>query len=151
MKLAEVLILRSDIQTRMEQIRNRLSSNIKIQEGDTPTEDPKDILKEYDRLLKEYEELVIKINKTNNETIFEKEKTLADVLVERDVLLKKRNMYYYIYEEGSIRQDRYSNQELKYISVVDIKSIQKEIDNLSKIYRELDTKIQGFNWTIDLI
>lgn len=151
MKLAEALILRSDIQTRMEQIRNRLSSNIKIQEGDTPTEDPKDILKEYDRLLKEYEELVIKINKTNNETIFEKEKTLADVLVERDVLLKKRNMYYYIYEEGSIRQDRYSNQELKYISVVDIKSIQKEIDNLSKIYRELDTKIQGFNWTIDLI
>ena len=32
-----------------------------------------------------------------------------------------------------------------------IKEIQKQIDKLSKKYREFDTKIQGLNWTIDLI
>lgn len=151
MKLAEALILRSDIQTRMEQVRNRLASNLKVQEGDEPAENPQDIVGEYDRLLKEYKKLVVRINKTNNETIFEKDTRLSEALVERDIILKKRNLLYYMYEEGSIRQERYSAQEVKYVTQIDIKNIQKEIDKISKEYRELDTKIQGLNWTVDLV
>ena len=40
MKLAEALIVRSDYQKRIEQLRNRLLQNAKIQEGETPNEDP---------------------------------------------------------------------------------------------------------------
>ena len=40
MKLAEALILRSDLQKRLEQIKDRLKKNILIQEGDSPVEDP---------------------------------------------------------------------------------------------------------------
>lgn len=40
MKLAEALILRSDYQKRIEQLKNRLTNNAKIQEGDEPMESP---------------------------------------------------------------------------------------------------------------
>jgi 3-phosphoglycerate kinase len=45
MKLAEALILRSDYQKRVEQLKQRLLQNVRIQEGDEPNEEPK-VLKE---------------------------------------------------------------------------------------------------------
>ena len=38
MKLAEALILRSDLQKRIEQLRVRLNNNAKVQENDEPSE-----------------------------------------------------------------------------------------------------------------
>lgn len=151
MKLAEALILRGDYQNKMEQIKDRLNSNVLIQEGDNPNEDPIELLNEYESILKKYENLVMRINNTNNQTNFEEEYTLSDALVKRDVLSKKRRIYNSAVEEASIKQDRYTRSEVKYISTIDIKKFQKEIDNISKEYRKLDTKIQGLNWTIDLI
>jgi len=46
MKLAEALILRSDLQKRIEQLRHRLTNNAKVQEGDAPAEKPEALLKE---------------------------------------------------------------------------------------------------------
>ena len=40
MKLAEALILRKDLQTRIARIRDRLFANVLVQEGDKPSEDP---------------------------------------------------------------------------------------------------------------
>jgi len=57
----------------------------------------------------------------------------------------------HVAEAASVKQDRYSRTEIKYISLVNVKELQKQIDKLSKEFRELDTKIQGLNWTIDLI
>ena len=34
---------------------------------------------------------------------------------------------------------------------MDVSSLQKEVDDISKKWREIDTKIQGLNWTIDLV
>ena len=52
---------------------------------------------------------------------------------------------------ASSRVDRYSNNEIKILATIDVAKYQKEIDRLSKEYRELDTKIQGLNWTTDLM
>ena len=41
MKLAEALILRADCQRHIEQLKQRLLRNVKVQEGDKPSEDPK--------------------------------------------------------------------------------------------------------------
>jgi len=41
MKLAEALILRADIQKRIEQLKSRLADNAKGQEGENPSEEPK--------------------------------------------------------------------------------------------------------------
>ncbi len=151
MKLAEALILRADIQKRMEQVRNRLYNNVLTQEGELPSEDPNVLLKEFLSLQNELTTIIKAINRTNNKTPFNDSMMLSEVLVERDALLAKRAILSTAAERASDKQDRYSRTEIKYVSVIDIKKFQKDADRLAKEYRELDTKIQGFNWNVDLI
>ena len=46
MKLAEALLLRSDLQTKLASLQQRINSNVLIQEGDQPSEDPNALIKE---------------------------------------------------------------------------------------------------------
>ena len=151
MKLAEALILRSDYQKRIEQLKVRINNNIIVQEGDKPSENPVKLIIKLKELQNELEDLIKKINRTNNNSLFNKEKSISDVLTERDMLLERRNILSNIAMSASQREDRYSNSEIKKISVVDVSKIQDEVDILSKDYRILDTKIQEKNWLIDLI
>ena len=57
-KLTEALILRADLQKRMEQIRNRLRNNILIQEGEDPSEDPEILFQEFINTQKELTEII---------------------------------------------------------------------------------------------
>jgi hypothetical protein len=85
MKLAEALILRADKQKRLEQLKERLLRNVKIQEGTKPAEKPEALLAELETLTKELGSLIQKINRTNSVTKFDKTRTIADVLAERVV------------------------------------------------------------------
>ena len=151
MKLAEALILRADLQKRMEQIKNRLYNNVLTQEGELPSEDPNVLLKEFMSLQKELTTIIKAINRTNNNTPFNDDMMLSEALVERDAILARRTILSNAAERASEKQDRYSRTEIKNVSVIDIKKFQKEADKFSKEFRELDTKIQGMNWNIDLI
>ncbi|MCM3745226.1 DIP1984 family protein [Sporosarcina luteola] len=151
MKLAEALIARADLQKRNEQLKRRISLNLKIQEGEKPAEDPNEMLTELDSNMKELTSLIQRINRTNCSVQFDEKRTLADALVERDQKWDKRLILAKIAEEGSIRNDRYSRSEIKIMSTVDVSAIQKQVDQLSKEFRELDTKIQGLNWNVDLL
>lgn len=44
MKLAESLLIRSDMQKKLAQLQGRINANIKVQEGDTPSEDPNKLM-----------------------------------------------------------------------------------------------------------
>lgn len=151
MKLAEALILRSDLQKRITQLKVRLMRNTKVQEGDQPSEDPVILLKELDQLLRELEILIRKINKTNSTTSFHDDVTLSDVLAKRDVLGWRREILSEAVDSASIKQDRYSKSEVKFYSTIEVPQVQREINQLSKEYRELDTKIQELNWKTDLM
>lgn len=151
MKLAEALILRADLQKRLEQIRSRLYNNVLTQEGELPSEEPSVLLKEFISSQKELTTLIRRINKTNSKTPFNDHMMLSDALAERDSLMQRRSIYSGAAERASSKQDRYSRTEIKNISTIDIKNFQKEADVLSKEYRDLDTTIQGLNWTIELI
>ena len=151
MKLAEALIARADYQKRIEQLKKRIGFNVKTQEGELPAEDPNAMLAELDGIMKELTVLIQRINKTNCSVQFDETRTLADVLTARDQLWDKRLILSKVAEEASIRNDRYSRSEIKVVSTVDVAAIQKQVDQLSKEFREMDTKIQGLNWTVDLI
>ena len=151
MKLAEALILRADAKKSFEQLRQRLINNAKVQEGDKPAENPEELLKEIERTANEYEKLIKRINKTNSETEFNKGKTLTDALAERDVLILKRGVYSGLVNAATVSQQLYSRSEIKFVSTVDVGKMQKQVDKLSKQYRELDAKIQEFNWKTDLV
>lgn len=151
MKLAEALILRADIQKRMEQIRNRLYNNVLTQEGELPSENPEILLEEFMSLQKDLTSIIKSINRTNNNTQFNDNISLSEALVDRDTILSKRTILSNAADRASEKQDRYSRSEIKNISTIDIKDFQKQADILSKEFRELDTKIQGLNWNTDLI
>jgi len=49
MKIAEALALRADLQSRLEQLKQRLVKNARIQEGDAPAEDPVELQSELEK------------------------------------------------------------------------------------------------------
>ncbi len=150
MKLAEALILRADCQKRIAQLQQRLIRSAKVQEGEQPPENPQELMRELEAVATELMDLIQRINRTNSITEIEG-KTLSDALAERDVLQQKWNSYNSLIETASIRQDRYSRSEVKFVSTVNIAEIQRIIDNLAREYRELDSQIQGMNWQTELI
>ncbi|MUK87974.1 hypothetical protein GMD78_06125 [Ornithinibacillus sp. L9] len=151
MKLAEALILRADYQKRIEQLKQRLLQNAKIQEGDSPNEDPKEVEKELTSLWGQLKHLIKCINRTNLETKFDENQSLADALTERDLLGQERNVYSELLEQASARHDRYSRSEIKFITPINIRETQQYVDKLSQKYRVLDTRIQELNWLTNLI
>jgi hypothetical protein len=151
MKLAEALILRADSQKRVEQLRQRLTRAARVQEGENPPENPQELMAELDQIINEITTLIKRINKTNAHTNLADNLTLADALANRDTLLLKRNVYNALVETAAYRQDRYSLSEIKFVSTVNVALIQAQVDQLSRQYRELDTKIQEANWKTELL
>ena len=151
MKLAEALILRADSQKRFAQLQSRLVGNAKIQEGDEPAEDPKDLIKELEGVADELVNLIKRINQTNSATVIANGKTVSDVLAERDVLALRRAAYSNLALNAAVAQGRLTRSEIKYVSTIKVAEIQKRADELAKEYRELDARIQELNWQTELI
>ena len=151
MKLAEALSIRKELQTRISQLSSRLMNNVKIQEGDEPAEDPKDLFKELDSCLKQLEEYIYRINLTNLHTVSGK-KSLTQLLAERDVLTKRVSVMQEVFNQASSSSsERYSRSEIKYVTTVDVKALRKQIDKLSAQLRQLDIEIQSLSFSTELI
>jgi hypothetical protein len=151
MRLSEALILRADLQKRFSQIGQRLQQNARVQEGDRATEDPEVLLEEMERIAGELTGFIQRINRTNSQTNFEEGMTLSDALAERDVLKMRQSIYRDLVRAASFSVMRISRSEVKYISTVDVAEIQGRSDDLAKEIRELDTRIQEKNWSINLL
>jgi hypothetical protein len=149
MKLAEALNQRADLQKRIAQLRERLSNNVKVQEGDQPAENPNDLFKELEGSLKQLKDLIVSINRTNQETIWEG-KTLTEMIAEKDVLSMHLGTLRATLEAANVRSDRFSRNEIKFVRTVDVNALQKKVDDLSKELRELDSRLQQANWMTDI-
>jgi hypothetical protein len=150
MKLAEALINRADAQKRIQQIRERLNRSARVQEGDAPPENPQELLEELRRTVDTFTDLVKRINRTNSQTTFQNG-TLTDALADRDALGVRRKALVDLINAASNAQFRYGRSEIKYVSTVDVASLQREADDLARQYRELDSAIQQANWNVDLM
>ena len=150
MKLAEALLLRAEYQTKLENLENRLLLNLKIQEGDLPNEDPILLLSEMEATNNKLTELVKKINTCNAREKLSDGRTLSEALVDREALLKERRILATLVSHASEQDYRVSRTEIKMTVTLSVKKLQTRIDTLSKDYRQLDTELQGKNWTVDL-
>ena len=149
MKLAEALNLRADLQKRIAQIKERLSNNVKVQEGDEPAESPEDLFAELDSALKDLEDLVFRINRTNLNTVAGG-KSLTELIAAKDILSLRISILREVLENANVRSDRFSRSEIRFVRTVDVAALQKQIDSLSKQLRELDVTLQQANWNTDL-
>ncbi len=153
MKLAEALILRADLQKRIEHLRQRLVKNAKVQEGDTPIEDPQSLLTEFDQSALRLRDLVQRINRTNSSTMLDGEPrmTVADAIALRDSLRLVYGTYSALGEAATVEQQRYSRSEIKFVPTLDVRALRARSDGYAVEHRELDARIQATNWLVELI
>ncbi len=150
MKLASALSERADIQRRLSELSERLANNAKVQEGDVPAENPKELLAETDGLIDRLETLICRINMTNSR-VESDGVSMTMMIARRDCLKKRIAMLRGFLDCASSKVERYSRAEIAVHSTVDVKELQKQVDGLSRELRELDEKIQELNWTTELL
>lgn len=150
MKLAEALQERADLNRNIEQLKSRLSMNAIAQENEAPAEDPAALLKELDSSVKRLCELICKINMTNCQ-VMKDGKSITELIAERDTISIQINAYRQLVNSASQTGMRARAKEIKIVSTVDVKYIQKKIDAMSKELRQIDNTIQELNWTSELI
>lgn len=151
MKLAEALVLRADVQKRLAQLRTRLQQSALVQEGEQPPENPADLLAELEQLLAQLNELIARINRTNLEIRLADGTTLTDALARRDILTQRYSIIDGLATVASNRVQRYGRAEIRLLSTVDVAALRRQLDEIARQRRELDTAIQAVNWNSDLI
>ena len=150
MKLAEALQERADLNCRIQQLQQRLTNNALVQEGETPAEDPAELLRELDGCAENLERLIARINLTNCRVQVEGE-SLTALLARRDMLTVKLSSYRNLAQSASQLGHRGMRSEIKWLSTVNVRELQKQVDGLAKELRLLDNSIQAANWATDLI
>ena len=150
MKLAEALSIRAELQQNVLQIKARLLNNAKVQEGEKPLENPLELIDELNQTISQLEQLIKNINYTNCMTTIDGN-SITDLIAQKDALTKRVSILREFLNSASEVTNRYSATEIKTYSTVDVPELQKSLNLQSKQLRELDMKIQGINWTTELL
>ena len=149
MKLAEALMLRADMQNRIENLRGRLMSNAIVQEGEECAEDPQELLSELEDMTARLERLITDINLTARE--LPGGGTLTALLARRDCLKQRLGTLRDFLACASATGQRARGGEIRLRPSVPVRRLQAQVDELSAELRRLDVRIQELNWTSELI
>lgn len=145
-KLAEGLLLRADLLKKIEHLQNRIRPVLIVSDDKQPQENPDKLLAQMRKAIQDLESIIVRINKTNNETLVEGEGSLMEALAKRGALKmlseKLRNIRY------AAQVDNSGDTTLK--TTIDIKKLQAEMDQAGRAFREIDSKIQEINWLTEL-
>ena len=76
---------------------------------------------------------------------------MTAALARRDILATRQSVLRAAVDSVADTQTRYSRSEIRLERRIDVAGLRKEIDDLARERRELDTAIQEYNWTADLI
>jgi hypothetical protein len=151
MKLAEALLERKNLKTKVESLRARAVQNVLVQEGDEPTERPRDLIDELNGAVLELGVLIRRINATNNVTRLPDDTTISDAIVRRDMLNLRRVALEQVANTAMVRTNRTTRSEVKFVPTVNAAQLRKDVDVLAKKCRELDAQIQAVNWNTELV
>jgi len=150
MKLAEALLLRGDVQKKLASLRERISRNVLLQEGNAPHEDPNALLQEAMMAIAELEALVVTINVANLGNRLPDGRSLTAAIAFRDSLMQRHAVLQSAIGATQKEPDRYSVREIKWVAAVDVGMLQKQSDELSRQIREINARIQESNWLIEI-
>ena len=151
MKLAEALLIRSDMQKKLAQLKGRIRNNAKVQEGDVPSEDPNELIINASQIISELTALIERIHRTNAIANTDKGQSMLTLLVERDTLEMRHKLLIEAIEAANSESDRYSHREIKWHVMVSVASLQKQADDIAMKLRQINIVIQSNNWQIDLV
>ncbi len=146
MKLAEGILLRADLMKKIEHLQNRIRPVLIVSDDKQPQEDPEKLLAQLRQAIQDLETIVVRINKTNNETIVEGEGLLMEALAKRDSLKMLAEKLRTIRYAAQINNSGDANLK----TTISIKKLQIEMDQTGRAFREIDSKIQEINWLTKL-
>lgn len=154
-KLAEALAERAEATRRVEQLRARVVSSARYQEGETPAEDAAQLLAEAGEVLDALETWIRRINRTNATVDMGPGGTLTDALAHRDVLRLRHSVVTAAADaaagQGERGYDRQLRSELMMLSALPVAELRGQADALAREIREVDVRIQRTNWEVDLL
>ena len=150
MKLAEALLLRADIQKKLESLRERIVKNTVVQEGEKPSEDPNELLQQVIAMTDQLQKLIFSINEANLTGTTLGGRTLTEALARRDALALRHSIIQAAASSSTKQPERYGIKEIRWIKTLDVAILQKMIDDLGKEIRELNAEIQAANWQIEI-
>ncbi|WP_020566956.1 DIP1984 family protein [Neolewinella persica] len=147
MKLAEALLLRADLQRKITQLTSRITPVLIVRRNNKPQEDPIKLLAQLRESVTKLQGIIVKINRTNVATQLADGRTLMEGLAQRDALKTLQTHLRTIRQAATIHGSSYSDME----TTVSIKNLQIEIEQTGRSFREIDSQIQGLNWTTELL
>ena len=152
MKLAEALIERAGLQKQNRAIVRHIEENVRLVEDEELAVSIDNLMRQYEENMDRLSELIKRINKTNSLTEMNGG-TITDVIARRDCLNSQISAYGDIYDNAISHDRHHHNNEprVKYIRHINCKELKDRIDHLSQEFRQLDTALQGKNWTVDLM
>lgn len=151
MKLAEALLLRNDLQTKLASLQQRINNNVLVQEGDQPSEEPNVLLSNAFAVNIELHDLIKRIHSTNAQAISINGSSLLEVLNARDRLISQHRIVQQAIDNSRRENGRYSSSEIRWVKVISVSELQKQADEISAKLRQNNLEIQASNWQIDLI
>src|SRR5512141_1361549 len=110
-KLAEALVERKGLQQKLARLQARLAACAKVQEGDSPAENPGDLLDEARHVLADIHRLTVAINRTKMQVSLpgsngEMSMSLMEAIAERDRLLGERHVLEQLNNAASLEPNR---------------------------------------------
>ena len=132
-------------------LKERLENVVRVQDGDAPAEDPQELLGILNNCLNQLEQIIYNVNVTNMKIVNDEGKSMTKLLAERDVLNKRIIILRNTFDRASKPVDRYSCNEIRMVTKIDVKSLRRELDKYSQQYRQLDNEIQMMNFKFDLV
>jgi hypothetical protein len=151
MKLAEALILRSDLKKRIEELRERLRRNARVQEGDEPAERPELLLDEFERSALEWEGLIRRVSATNSTVMFDNDHLISDAIARRDGLDLRIRVLREVIAEACDPVWLRRHSEIRVVTLLDAATLQRQLEELGRQRRELETQLQRVNWRAELV
>lgn len=150
MKLAEALLLRSDMNKKFESLSERIGQNAIIQEGDEPHEDSSKLIDDAFIVLHDLKALVIKINKANLHYHLPNGPSIMEAIADRDALVAQHSLLRKTITNAQHQPDRYSMREVKWKTTLKVSNLQKQLEELAKSIRIMNAAIQETNWKSEL-
>jgi hypothetical protein len=151
MKLAEALMERKAVKTKMEELKKRIYQNAKVQEGTAAIENPLDLISELKNETAKFERFVARINRTNNATMVTEDMSMMEAIVKKDMLNYQHFVLVNLADKATPSEARYSQREIRDVPNVEIGQVRKMADEAAREYRKLDSLIQESNWKVELI
>lgn len=150
MVLGEALAIRADLKKRLGEMKSRITSNARVQQGEQPGFEMTPLLTAYESAAETFAHTIKRINRTNAQTALG-DAMLSDALVERDRLTMLHLIYLELAKASGEQPHRHLMSEIRSVAQVRAADAQAKADEFARQRRELDVRIQAANWTIELL